>query len=152
MEVSCLVSLHLITSRLCLALLFRCNICGMLNDVPSTYFSHLDSKGQRRDKDQRPELSRCSVEFMAPGDYMVRPPQPPVYFFVIDVSEPAISSGMIQSCVQAIKQSLDELPGSPRTQVGKCLIHFLSYVDAKSNSNLSPKVSSLLINIFISII
>lgn len=32
---------------------WRCNICGMLNDVPSTYFSHLDSNGQRRDKDQR---------------------------------------------------------------------------------------------------
>jgi hypothetical protein len=44
----------------------------MLNDVPSTYFSHLDSNGHRRDRDQRPELSRCSVEFVAPGDYMVR--------------------------------------------------------------------------------
>jgi protein transport protein SEC24 len=43
----------------------------MLNDVPSNYFSHLDNKGQRRDKDQRPEISRCSVEFVAPSDYMV---------------------------------------------------------------------------------
>ena len=49
----------------------RCNICGMQNDVPSTYFSHLDNNGQRRDRDQRPELSRASVEFVAPGDYMV---------------------------------------------------------------------------------
>jgi protein transport protein SEC24 len=97
---------------------WRCNICGMLNDVPSTYFSHLDQKGQRRDRDQRPELMKCSVEFVAPGDYMVRPPQPPVYFFVIDVSEPSYSSGMIQSLVNAIKGSLDELPGNPRTQVG----------------------------------
>lgn len=91
----------------------------MLNDVPSTYFSHLDAKGQRRDKDQRPELCKCSVEFVAPGDYMVRPPVPPVYFFVIDVSEPAVSSGMIQNCVNAIKMSLDDLPGNPRTQIGK---------------------------------
>lgn len=98
--------------------MIRCNICGMLNDVPSTYFSHLDAKGHRRDKDQRPELCKASVEFIAPGDYMVRPPQPPVYFFVIDVSEPAYSSGMIQSCVNAIKSSLDELPGAPRTQIG----------------------------------
>ena len=93
----------------------------MLNDVPSNYFSHLDSKGQRRDKDQRPELSRCSVEFVAPGDYMVRPPQPPVYFFVIDVSEPAVASGMIQCCVNAIKDSLDDLPGNPRTQIGNLI-------------------------------
>jgi protein transport protein SEC24 len=138
---------------------WRCNICGMLNDVPSTYFSHLDNKGQRRDRDQRPELSKCSVEFIAPGtilsfflstafslsspippctllclvsttapsfsfltlllgDYMVRPPQPPVFFFVIDVSEPAVASGMIQSTVNAIKASIDDLPGIPRTQIG----------------------------------
>jgi hypothetical protein len=44
----------------------------MQNDVPSTYFSHLDNNGQRRDRDQRPELARCSVEFVAPADYMVR--------------------------------------------------------------------------------
>lgn len=97
---------------------WRCNICGMLNDVPSTYFSHLDNKGQRRDRDSRPELSRCSVEFVAPSDYMVRPPQPPVYFFVIDVSETAVASGMIACTVNAIKASLDNLPGNPRTQVG----------------------------------
>lgn len=97
---------------------WRCNICGMLNDVPSSYFSHLDQNGQRRDKQQRPELSRCSVEFVAPGDYMVRPPQPPVYFFVIDVTSTAGPSGMIASAVNAIKRSLDNLPGSPRTQVG----------------------------------
>lgn len=97
---------------------YRCNICGMLNDVPSTYFSHLDGNGQRRDKVQRPELSRCSVEFIAPSDYMVRPPQPPVYYFVIDVSEASVASGMIQSAVNAIKESLDQLPGTPRTQIG----------------------------------
>lgn len=97
---------------------WRCNICGMLNDVPTSYFSHLDQSGQRRDKEQRPELSRCSVEFVAPGDYMVRPPQPPVYFFVIDVTSSASSSGMLKSCVNAIKKSLDSLPGTPRTQIG----------------------------------
>ena len=98
---------------------WRCNICGMLNDVPTSYFSHLDQQGQRRDKNQRPELNRCSVEFVAPGDYMVRPPQPPVYFFVIDVTSSAGSSGMLSSCVNAIRDSLDKLPGDLRTQIGK---------------------------------
>jgi protein transport protein SEC24 len=97
---------------------WRCNICGMLNDVPSSYFSHLDASGRRRDRDQRPELCHSSVEFIAPGDYMVRPPQPPVYFFVIDVSAVSAQSGMLQWCVDAIKGSLDELPGNPRTQIG----------------------------------
>ena len=43
---------------------WRCNMCGMLNDVPSSYFSQLDSKGIA-DKLKRPELSKCSVEFVA---------------------------------------------------------------------------------------
>ena len=96
----------------------------MLNDVPNPYFSHLDQNGQRRDKETRPELSRCSVEFVAPADYMVRPPQPPVYFFVIDVSSTAGSSGMLTSCVRAIKDTLSVLPGLPRTQIGKCALFF----------------------------
>lgn len=97
---------------------WRCNICGMSNDVPTSYFSHLDVNGQRRDKDQRPELSCCSVEFVAPGDYMVRPPQPPVYFFLLDVSNTASSTGMLACAVNAIKASIDSLPGLPRTQIG----------------------------------
>ena len=32
-------------------------------------------------------------EFIAPLDYMVRPPQPVAYVFLIDVSFAAISSG-----------------------------------------------------------
>jgi protein transport protein SEC24 len=116
---------------------WRCNICGMLNDVPSNYFSHLDAKGHRRDRDQRPELNKASVEFVAPGDYMVRPPVPPVYFFVIDVSEPSISSGMIQNCVNAIKSSLDELPGHPRTHVG-----FITFDSHIHFYNLKSSLSS----------
>jgi len=116
---------------------WRCNICGLLNDVPSTYFSHLDNSGQRRDKDQRPELSRCSVEFVAPGDYMVRPPQAPVYFFVIDVSENAVQSGMLASMASSIKQSLDDLPGSSRTQIG-----FITFDSHIHFYNLNSKLSS----------
>jgi len=74
---------------------WRCNICAQLNECPSTYFCHLDENGERRDKDQRPELSKGVVEFIAPAEYMVRPPQEPTYFFVIDVSATAVRSGML---------------------------------------------------------
>jgi len=40
-----------------------------------------------------PPAWRRSVEFIANEDYMVRPPQPPVYVFVIDVSSTAVISG-----------------------------------------------------------
>ena len=97
---------------------WRCNICSQVNDCPSAYFCHLDAQNQRRDKLQRPELSKGVVEFVAPSEYMVRPPQPPSYFFLIDVSLTAVRSGVLASVANAIKRSLDDLPGESRTQVG----------------------------------
>ncbi|MBA0606735.1 hypothetical protein Godav_019157 [Gossypium davidsonii] len=76
---------------------WRCNICSLLNDVPGEYFANLDATGRRIDLDQRPELIKGSVEFVAPMEYMVRPPMPPLYFFLIDVSISAVRSGMIES-------------------------------------------------------
>ncbi|KAM3693658.1 hypothetical protein ACB098_07G000100 [Castanea mollissima] len=97
---------------------WRCNICSLLNDVPGDYFAHLDATGKRIDLDQRPELTKGSVEFVAPTEYMMRPPMPPVYFFLIDVSVSAVRSGMIEIVAQTIRSCLDELPGYPRTQIG----------------------------------
>ncbi|KAF4402787.1 hypothetical protein G4B88_010239 [Cannabis sativa] len=97
---------------------WRCNMCSLLNDVPGEYFAHLDSTGKRVDLDQRPELTRGSVEFVAPTEYMVRPPMPPLYFFLIDVSVSAVRSGMIEVVAKTIRSCLDQLPGFPRTQIG----------------------------------
>ncbi|MBA0742576.1 hypothetical protein Gogos_015618, partial [Gossypium gossypioides] len=97
---------------------WRCNICTLLNDVPGDYFANLDATGRRIDLDQRPELLKGSVEFVAPTDYMNRPPMPPLYFFLIDVSLSAVRSGMIGVVAQTIRSCLDELPGFPRTQIG----------------------------------
>ncbi|KAL7598534.1 hypothetical protein Lser_V15G27187 [Lactuca serriola] len=97
---------------------WRCNICALLNDVQNDYFAHLDATGKRVDLDQHPELTKGSVEFVAPAEYMVRPPMPPLYFFLIDVSISAVKSGMLEVMAQTIKSCLDKLPGSPRTQIG----------------------------------
>lgn len=43
---------------------WRCNVCGMVNDVPTAYFCHLDQDGHRTDKADRPELSQASVELV----------------------------------------------------------------------------------------
>ncbi|KAF5727595.1 protein transport protein Sec-like [Tripterygium wilfordii] len=101
---------------------WRCNICALHNDVPGDYFAHLDASGRRTDLDQRHELTKGSVEFVAPTEYMVRPPMPPLYFFLIDVSISAVRSGMVEVVAQTVKSCLDQLPGFPRTQIG-----FLTY-------------------------
>ncbi|KAI3460913.1 hypothetical protein Pfo_017576 [Paulownia fortunei] len=97
---------------------WRCNICSLLNDVPGDYFAHVDASGRRVDLDQRPELLKGNIEFIAPAEYMVRPPMPPLYFFLIDVSISAVKSGMLEVMAQTIKSCLDSLPGSTRTQIG----------------------------------
>lgn len=64
--------------------------------VPGDYFAPLDAGGRRIDLDKRPELIKGSVEFVAPTEYMVRPPMPPLYFFLIDVSISAVRNGVIE--------------------------------------------------------
>lgn len=115
---------------------WRCNICGYTNEVPSLYFSHLDEDGQRRDKADRPELSKGSVELVAPSEYMLRPPQAPVYVFVLDVSATAVQSGMLATAVETIKECLDRLPGQPRTLVG-----FITFDSAVHFFNLKSSLS-----------
>ncbi|GAV86840.1 Gelsolin domain-containing protein/zf-Sec23_Sec24 domain-containing protein/Sec23_trunk domain-containing protein/Sec23_helical domain-containing protein/Sec23_BS domain-containing protein [Cephalotus follicularis] len=115
---------------------WRCNICSLLNDVPGEYFAPLDATGRRMDLDQRPELTKGSVEFVAPTEYMVRPPMPPLYFFLIDVSVSAIRSGMIEVVAQTIRSCLDELPGFPRTQIG-----FITYDSAIHFYNMKSSLT-----------
>jgi len=112
---------------------FRCNMCGNLNDVPMEYFCTLDAEGRRRDWMERPELYSGSVEFVAGEEYLVRPPMPPSFFFVIDVSWNAVSSGMLSTVCSTIKAALDQLPGDSRTQVG-----FLTFDSTLHFYNLRP--------------
>ena len=115
---------------------WRCNICSYVNEVPPEYFSHLDEDGSRRDKAQRPELSSGSVELVAPSEYMLRPPQAPVYVFVLDVSQNAVASGMLATAAQTIKACLDNLPGQGRTQIG-----FVAFDSAVHFFNLKSTLS-----------
>lgn len=118
---------------------WRCSMCGKLNDVPSVYYCPLDESGQRTDLGEHPELTRGSVEIVAPAEYMVRPPQAPVYMFVIDVSHQAVDSGMLQHAVSAIKKCITEdlLPGGERTQIG-----FITYDSAVHFYNLKSTLAS----------
>ncbi|URD93670.1 protein transport protein Sec24-like [Musa troglodytarum] len=107
---------------------FICNLCGFTNDTPRDYYCNLGPDGRRRDADERPELSRGTVEFVATREYMVRDPMPAVFFFLIDVSMNAVQTGATAAACSAISQSLADLPDGPRTMVGiatfDCTIHF----------------------------
>eukprot|EP01114_Cavostelium_apophysatum_P023174 TRINITY_DN864_c0_g1_i2.p1 TRINITY_DN864_c0_g1~~TRINITY_DN864_c0_g1_i2.p1 ORF type:complete len:800 (+),score=151.47 TRINITY_DN864_c0_g1_i2:45-2444(+) len=116
---------------------WRCNLCSLPNDVPGDYFSPIDGMGRRQDLDERPELHKGCVEFVAPSEYMVRPPQPPCYLFVIDVGYQSISSGMFHTAIETIKRTLNDIPGTPRTRVG-----FITYDSTVHFYNLRASLSS----------
>ena len=116
---------------------WRCNICAQLNETASAYFCHLDERNRRRDVAQRPELSQSVVEWVAPSEYMVRAPQAPAYFFVLDVSVNAVRSGMLGSAASAIRKSLDDLPGGERAMVG-----FITFDTAVHYYALRPGTSN----------
>jgi hypothetical protein len=44
---------------------------GFSNDTPREYFCNLGPDGRRRDADERPELCRGSVEFVATKEFLV---------------------------------------------------------------------------------
>ncbi|KAG8388134.1 hypothetical protein BUALT_Bualt02G0094300 [Buddleja alternifolia] len=107
---------------------FICNLCGFTDATPRDYHCNLGPDGRRRDADERPELCRGTVEFVATKEYMVRDPMPAVFFFLIDVSMNAIQTGATAAACSAINQVIANLPEGPRTMVGiatfDCTIHF----------------------------
>lgn len=93
-------------------------MCFLLNDVPAA-FDYDNQTQQPADRWKRHELNHGCVEFVAPTEYMVRPPQAPAFIFVIDVSYSAIQSGMVATAARTILDSLDRLPNQEnRTKVG----------------------------------
>ena len=117
---------------------WNCNLCGFSQLTPDTYYASLDESGKRMDRFQRAELHKGAVEYIAPGEYMVRPPQPPVFMFVIDVSYTSVVTGLLNTVVASIKEAIQSgnMPGGQRVQVGiitfDTSLHFYNL-----NSNLS---------------
>ncbi|XP_022719190.1 protein transport protein Sec24-like At4g32640 [Durio zibethinus] len=97
---------------------FICNFCGFIDYTPHEYQCNLGPDGRRRDANERPELCRGTVEYVATKEYMMRDPMPAVYFFLIDVSMNAIQTGATAAACAAISQVISAFPEGPRTMVG----------------------------------
>ncbi|KAJ1325569.1 protein transport protein SEC24 [Microdochium nivale] len=97
---------------------WRCNMCNLTNDVPQAF--DWDAAAQKSvNRWDRAELNHSVVEFVAPQEYMVRPPQPLVYLFLFDVSYAAVSSGLLATSARTILDSLNRIPNADRrTRIG----------------------------------
>ncbi|OPJ88187.1 protein transport protein Sec24A [Patagioenas fasciata monilis] len=108
---------------------WKCNLCYRVNDVPEEFMYNPVTRVYG-EPHKRPEVQNATIEFMAPSEYMLRPPQPPVYLFVFDVSHNAIETGYLNTVCQTLLDNLDSLPGNTRTKIGfitfDSTIHFYS--------------------------
>lgn len=95
-----------------------CNMCQHVNEVPPDFVCHLGHDGKRVDWQERPELCRGSVDFVAPSTYMVRPPVPPVFLFAIEVSAMAMGTGVTQAACAAVRAAIRDMPEKARSLVG----------------------------------
>lgn len=84
------------------------------------------------DVTRRPEVKSSTIEFIASSEYMLRPPPPAIYLFLLDVSSIAVQSGYLNVVCQQIGDHLEELPGDARTQVG-----FVAYNSAVHFYNIA---------------
>lgn len=117
---------------------FHCNICQSVNSMPPEYDYDFRTKALI-DRSTRAELLHPVVEFEATDEYMIRPPQPPIFLFMFEVTTAAIASGVIPIVAKTIKQALDTVPNtSERAKVGfityDSAVHFYSFcseLDAK---------------------
>lgn len=85
---------------------FACNMCHYANDVPPEYFSALTPAGARVDREQRPELVRGTVEFLVPKEYWSKEPVGLRWLFVIDVSQEAVTKGILEAFCQGVIHAL----------------------------------------------
>ncbi|KAM5302243.1 protein transport protein Sec24A isoform 2-T2 [Glossophaga mutica] len=118
---------------------WKCNLCYQVNDVPEEFMYNPLTRVYGEPL-KRPEVQNATVEFMAPSEYMLRPPQPPVYLFVFDVSHNAVETGYLSSVCQSLLNNLDSLPGNTRTKIGfitfDSTIHFYSLQEGLSQPQM----------------
>jgi len=101
---------------------WRCNLCYRVNELPEEFLYDPVSKSYG-DPSRRPECKSSTIEFIAPQEYMLRPPQPAVYLFLLDVSRAALETGYLRTFCDSLIDELDKLPGDGRTQVGFITYH-----------------------------
>lgn len=110
---------------------WKCNLCFRVNELPEEFQYDPVSKTYG-DPTRRPEIKSSTIEFIAPSEYMLRPPQPSVYLFLLDVSRLGVECGYLRLFCDILLEELDKLPGDGRTQIG-----FITYDSSVHFYNLA---------------
>ena len=122
-------------------------MCNLTNEVPQAF--DWDAASQKGlDRWQRAELNYSVCEFIAPQEYMVRPPQPLVYLFLFDVSYASVTSGLLATSARCILESLDRIPNADRrTRLGFMAVDSgLHYFSIPRDGGSSTDASMLVVS------
>uniref|UniRef100_A0A673JG29 Protein transport protein Sec24B-like n=1 Tax=Sinocyclocheilus rhinocerous TaxID=307959 RepID=A0A673JG29_9TELE len=139
---------------------WKCNLCYRVNDVPDEFMYNPVTRSYG-EPHKRPEVQNSTVEFIASSDYMLRPPQPALYLFLLDVSHNAVESGYLNVFCQSLLDNLEKLPGDTRTHIGfvtfDSTVHFYNLQEGLSQPQMLvvsdiddvfiPTHDSLLVNL-----
>ncbi|XP_054998055.1 protein transport protein Sec24D isoform X1 [Sorex araneus] len=108
---------------------YQCGFCNCVNDVPPSYFQHLDHMGRRLDHYEKPELSLGSYEYVATLDYCRKnkAPSPPAFIFMIDVSYSNIKNGLVKLICEELKTVLERLPREEQEETSAIRVGFITY-------------------------
>ncbi|XP_055534166.1 protein transport protein Sec24A isoform X2 [Wyeomyia smithii] len=111
---------------------WKCNLCYRVNELPEE-FQYDPVTKTYGDPTRRPEIKSSTIEFIAPSEYMLRPPQPAIYLFLLDVSSLAQQSGYLHTVCNTLIEQIDNLPGDARMQVGfiafNSAVHFYNIAE-----------------------
>lgn len=98
---------------------FVCNLCTYPNDTPSEYFCATTPQGVRVDRDQRPELSRGTVEFTVPKEYWTKEPTGLHWLFAIDVTQESYNKGFLEAFCEGVLSALYAPEGQEEDENGE---------------------------------
>lgn len=125
---------------------FVCNLCTYPNETPPEYFCATSPQGVRVDRDQRPELTRGTVEFVVPKEYWTREPVALRYLFLIDVTQESYNKGFLEAFCDGILGALygagegetDESGEAKRTIPPNARVGFVTFDKEIHFYNVSP--------------
>ncbi|KAF7399574.1 hypothetical protein HZH68_008166 [Vespula germanica] len=119
---------------------FQCMFCKATTEVPAEYFQHLDHRGQRMDRYERPELMLGTYEYIATKEYCRNNifPKPPAIIFVIDVSYNTIKSGLVNLLCAEMKSIIKHLPVDVDQTKSNMKVGFVTYNNTVHFYNVNP--------------
>jgi protein transport protein SEC24 len=120
-------------------------MCNLSNEIPQL-FDWDQANNQPADRWQRAELNHSVVDFVAPTEYMVRPPQALAYVFLIDVSYAAVNCGRQRSLTWKREEIADRHLSACPGMVATAARTILESLDRIPNEDNRTKISLIAVD------